>query len=132
MTRTSTPRGSCVVARIVGSGLASSVVAGRSPAGPTIDDVINLKRVGSPAISPDGQHVAYTVRETNWDENAYETEIWIADAATGPVAAADQREEVQQSAGVVARRRVARVRVGPRRQAAALSHRARAAAKPKS
>ena len=38
---------------------------------------------GRPAISPDGQQVAYTIRETNWDENAYETEIWIGDAATG-------------------------------------------------
>ncbi|HWI18681.1 MAG TPA: hypothetical protein VNT81_13095, partial [Vicinamibacterales bacterium] len=55
----------------------------QAPAGPSIDDVINLKRVGSPAISPNGQHVAYTIRETNWDENAYETEIWIADVATG-------------------------------------------------
>ena len=51
--------------------------------GPSIDDLINLKRVGSPAISADGRHVAYTIRETNWDENAYETEIWIADVATG-------------------------------------------------
>jgi dipeptidyl aminopeptidase/acylaminoacyl peptidase len=51
--------------------------------GPAIDDVINLKRVGSPAISPNGQQVAYTIRETNWDENAYETEIWIADTSTG-------------------------------------------------
>ena len=36
-----------------------------------------------PTISPSGQHAAYTIRETNWDENAYETEIWIGDAATG-------------------------------------------------
>ena len=50
---------------------------------PTIDDVINLKRVGSPAISRDGKLVAYTVREANWEENAYETEIWIGGAASG-------------------------------------------------
>ena len=61
----------------------SSAPSTQAPAGPSIDDLINLKRVGSPAISPDGQQVAYTVRETNWDENAYETEIWIGDAATG-------------------------------------------------
>jgi len=65
-------------------GLIASVSApSAQQPGPTIDDVINLKRVGSPAISPNGQHVAYTIRETNWDENAYETEIWIADVATG-------------------------------------------------
>ena len=45
---------------------------------PSIDDLLNLKRVASPALSPDGRWVAYTVRETNWDENAYETEIWLA------------------------------------------------------
>ena len=55
----------------------------QAPSAPSIDDVINLKRVGSPAISPDGRHVAYTLRETNWDENAYETEIWIGEAASG-------------------------------------------------
>ena len=48
---------------------------------PTIDDLLNLKRVGSPAISPDGRSVAYTVRETNWEENDYETEIWVGTAA---------------------------------------------------
>src|SRR5689334_12444553 len=51
--------------------------------GPSIDDLLNLKRVGTPAIAPDGARVAFTVRETNWDENAYETEIWIGDAVTG-------------------------------------------------
>src|SRR6185503_2108557 len=48
---------------------------------PTVDQILSLKRVGSPEISPDGRWVAYTVRETNWDENAYETEIWLADTA---------------------------------------------------
>jgi len=48
----------------------------------SIDDLIALKRVsGTPAISPDGRRVAFAVRETNWAENSYETEIWIADAA---------------------------------------------------
>src|SRR4029453_621361 len=52
--------------------------------GPSIDDLLNLKRVGAPAISPDGTRVAFTVRETNWEDNAYETEIWVGDAASGP------------------------------------------------
>jgi dipeptidyl aminopeptidase/acylaminoacyl peptidase len=50
---------------------------------PTVDQILSLKRVASPAISPDGRLVAYTVRETNWDDNAYETEIWIAESAGG-------------------------------------------------
>ena len=54
-----------------------------APATPTVDALISLKRAGSPVISPDGKWVAYTIRETNWDENDYETEIWLADAQTG-------------------------------------------------
>ena len=50
---------------------------------PTVDQILSLKRVESPEVSPDGRWVAYTVRETNWDENAYETEIWLADTAPG-------------------------------------------------
>lgn len=70
---------------LVVAGLAASTVAARtqSAPGPSIDDILNLKRVGAPTISPSGQQAAYTIRETNWDENAYETEIWIGDAATG-------------------------------------------------
>src|SRR5471032_236014 len=49
----------------------------------TVDQILSLKRVGSPAISPDGRSIAYTVRETNWDDNSYDTAIWMADAATG-------------------------------------------------
>jgi dipeptidyl aminopeptidase/acylaminoacyl peptidase len=55
----------------------------QGPPGPSIDEVIGLKRAGAPAISPDGRRVAFTIRETNWDENAYETEIWVADSSAG-------------------------------------------------
>jgi dipeptidyl aminopeptidase/acylaminoacyl peptidase len=55
----------------------------QSVPGPSIDDIINLKRVGAPAMAPNGELAAYTIREANWEENAYETEIWIGDAATG-------------------------------------------------
>ena len=50
---------------------------------PTIQQSISMKSAGSPQISPDGRWVAYTVTETNWEENAYETEIWLANTATG-------------------------------------------------
>ena len=62
--------------------LAAPVVAQTVP---TIDQLVSLHRAGSPAISPDAARVAYTVREADWDENAYKTEIWIADVATGAV-----------------------------------------------
>jgi dipeptidyl aminopeptidase/acylaminoacyl peptidase len=69
--------------------IALTLVVCTSPAfaqtSPTIDQLVSLKRVASPAVSPDGRRVAYTVRETNWDDNTYDTQIWMADAATGAV-----------------------------------------------
>jgi dipeptidyl aminopeptidase/acylaminoacyl peptidase len=69
-------------------GSAAALSAQNAPAAlprvaPTVDQILSLKRAGSPEISPDGRWVAYTIRETNWDDNAYETEIWLADATSG-------------------------------------------------
>jgi dipeptidyl aminopeptidase/acylaminoacyl peptidase len=64
---------------------------------PTVDQILSLKQAGSPEISPDGRWVAYTVRETNWDENAYETEIWLADATSGANAAGRQLTNARKS-----------------------------------
>src|SRR5436189_2901431 len=57
--------------------------SGAEKAPPTVDQILSLKQAAAPEISPDGRWVAYTVRETNWDDNAYETEIWLANAAGG-------------------------------------------------
>lgn len=50
---------------------------------PTIDEMVALKRVSQPALSPDGSRVAFVVRKANWDDNAFETEIWMADTRGG-------------------------------------------------
>jgi dipeptidyl aminopeptidase/acylaminoacyl peptidase len=46
--------------------------------GPSFEEVISLRGVGAPAISPDGRSVAFTVRTTDWQENRYESQIWLA------------------------------------------------------
>jgi dipeptidyl aminopeptidase/acylaminoacyl peptidase len=48
---------------------------------PTIDQNLSLRSAAAPRISPDGKLVAYEVSKTNWEENAFETEIWIAHVA---------------------------------------------------
>jgi dipeptidyl aminopeptidase/acylaminoacyl peptidase len=63
--------------------LSATSSAAAPPKTPSIDDMVSLRRVGSPALSPDGALVAYTVRETNWDDDAYETEIWVGDPSKG-------------------------------------------------
>ncbi|HKA22683.1 MAG TPA: S9 family peptidase [Blastocatellia bacterium] len=57
-------------------------VAGPSQT-PTVEQSLNMKSVSGPRISPDGRYVAYQVQKTNWEENAFETEIWIARVDTG-------------------------------------------------
>jgi dipeptidyl aminopeptidase/acylaminoacyl peptidase len=48
---------------------------------PTIDQNLTLRSAAGPQISPDGKMVAYEVSKTNWEENAFETEIWVAHVA---------------------------------------------------
>ena len=52
-------------------------------AAPTIDELIQLKSVSSPRISPDGTRVAYQVNTTDWKQDAFVSQIWIALPATG-------------------------------------------------
>ena len=64
---------------------------------PTADQILSLKRVASPEISPDGRLVAYTLRDTNWDDNVHETEIWIADVESGKTYALTNAKKSSQS-----------------------------------
>ncbi|MEP1097108.1 MAG: S9 family peptidase [Cyclobacteriaceae bacterium] len=49
----------------------------------SIDDVLNLKTVRSPQISPDGQWIAYTVSEMDLKKDKSETRIWMIPAKGG-------------------------------------------------
>jgi dipeptidyl aminopeptidase/acylaminoacyl peptidase len=50
---------------------------------PTIDDLLTLKTVGGTQISPDGRFVAFTVTETDFEEDAFVTQLWMAPTAGG-------------------------------------------------
>ncbi|MGD8697821.1 MAG: S9 family peptidase, partial [Gemmatimonadales bacterium] len=47
------------------------------PPGPSFKEVLSLKSVGAPRISPDGRMIAYAVRTTEWEDNRYDREIWL-------------------------------------------------------
>ena len=51
---------------------------------PAFEEVLSLQSPGTPVLSPDGQHVLYTVRRTDWVDNTYDTEIWIRKAGQPP------------------------------------------------
>jgi len=46
---------------------------------------ISLKSVGSPVISPDGKTIVYTVNSTDWANNAYDSELWMARDGEAPL-----------------------------------------------
>ncbi len=43
----------------------------------TAEDFFAIKQVSSPVVSPDGEWVAYTVRETSLEDNDSETRLWM-------------------------------------------------------
>jgi dipeptidyl aminopeptidase/acylaminoacyl peptidase len=43
----------------------------------------SMKRLGSPALSPDGKTVAFTVQEWSIEKNKSTTNLWLADVASG-------------------------------------------------
>jgi dipeptidyl aminopeptidase/acylaminoacyl peptidase len=63
---------------------------------PTLDEMLSLKIISSPKISPDGHFVAYQMRETNWKDNAYVSQLWLMNVATG---ASFQMTRGKKSAG---------------------------------
>ena len=53
---------------------------------PTVDDLLMLESAGASRISPDGRWVAYTVTQTNFKDDAFVTQIWVANTSA-PAAA---------------------------------------------
>jgi dipeptidyl aminopeptidase/acylaminoacyl peptidase len=54
-----------------------------APRVPGIDDLLTLKAVGAAVISPDGKWVAYTVSYGDFKQDAFVTQLWIAQTSTG-------------------------------------------------
>ena len=45
---------------------------------------LSVRQIGAVALSPDGETTAYTVNSTDWKENTYDAEIWIARKGVHP------------------------------------------------
>ncbi|MGZ5201897.1 MAG: prolyl oligopeptidase family serine peptidase, partial [Telluria sp.] len=54
-----------------------------APHGLTVEDLVAMERVGSPALSPDGTRVVYTVRTTDMAKNRGHTDLWMVDLRAG-------------------------------------------------
>ena len=51
---------------------------------PSFEEVLSLKGGGTPIISPDGKHIVFTVRQTDWENNRNDAEIWISKNGSKP------------------------------------------------
>jgi hypothetical protein len=47
----------------------------------TVDDLVRLKRLSDPEISPDGRYVAYALSETDMEANKGRSSVWLLDLA---------------------------------------------------
>lgn len=70
-----------MISRLFMLGAAALAVSGAyaAPRGFTVEDLVRLERVGSPALSPDATRVVYTVRSTNIEKNRGNTQLWMID-----------------------------------------------------
>ena len=66
---------------------------------PTIDQSLEWKAAFNPKISPDGMRVVYELQKTNWEENAFERNLWIAEVATGESHALTSAKKSSTNAG---------------------------------
>ena len=60
-------------------------VAPAAPHVPTIDELVELGAVGAATLSPDGRWVAYEESGTDWERDAFVTQLFVADTNTGTV-----------------------------------------------
>ncbi len=74
----------CSLLVLVTAALPRGLTAQAEVPGPSFERVISLASAGSPAISPDGRTIAYTVRTADWKQNRFDTEIWLARESEAP------------------------------------------------
>jgi dipeptidyl aminopeptidase/acylaminoacyl peptidase len=65
----------------------------------TFEDMMSLRRIGDPAVSPRNNFVAFSAVEVNLDQNARTSHLWIAPLGMAPQGIAPQGT-VPQSGGV--------------------------------
>lgn len=66
----------------------------------TVQDLVSLRRLSDPQISPDGRHAAYVLRETDIEANKGRTDLWLIDfGAKGAQADAERSQRFQSPLG---------------------------------
>src|SRR5579863_1296166 len=59
--------------------LTTAADAGNSGGPLTVEDLVRMKRVSDPQVSPDGRQVVFVQRETDMEANKGRTSLWLLD-----------------------------------------------------
>src|SRR2546426_1264617 len=78
-----TKRSVALLSLILSMGFAGTLAADASRHVPTIDELLTIKSVGGAQIATDGKWVAYTVGYGDFKQDAFVTQIWLAEVGTG-------------------------------------------------
>ena len=92
----------------------SGTARGQAPRVPTIEDLLAVKQTFGTQVSPDGNWVAYSVTETDLQQDAFVTHLWLARPSTRRDVPVDARPQVCGAGAVVAGRPLARPSRAPR------------------
>ena len=66
----------------------------------TPQDLWAIKRLSSPAVSPDGKSVVFTVQDWSIEKNKSTSNLWLVDMAGGAPPPADHRHRLRQRGDV--------------------------------
>jgi len=72
-------RGGVAVIRLLALLLTTAAVAAPISTPFTANDLVRIKRVTDPQVSPDGRLVAFVIRETDMEANRGRTDVWLLD-----------------------------------------------------
>ena len=75
---------------------AAPIVRAQGPPAFTVDEMLKLKRVSDPQLSPDGTKVAFVVTDVSLEQNTRNNDIWIVPVAGGApvrIAGTDRSED---------------------------------------
>lgn len=65
--------------------LAIVVASAHAQRVPTFEEIISMRMTNSAVISPDGRHVAISIQNTDWNDNRFDTEIWLSKDGKKPI-----------------------------------------------
>jgi dipeptidyl aminopeptidase/acylaminoacyl peptidase len=51
---------------------------------PTFEEILSLRTIRNPEMSPNGQHIVFEMETTDWEDNRMDTELWLSKNGEAP------------------------------------------------